>query len=125
MKRVFSAILSFLIIATATCAFLYKKGDGAFSAGMGDPQELADMLNALDPNASWEEWQAIGNAYLGTTGVKGDFDHDGIPDNQQSAKSSGTTSQANSSQGTQQSSETKSTNGAKTNNVEASEEPEE
>ena len=73
------------------------------SGGMGVPQELADQVNSLNAGSgnpgSVETAEALTRQYYGATGVKGDFDHDGIPDNQQSStnSSSSTTTQSSSS----------------------------
>ena len=103
----------------------------SYSAGMGyETSEEAIAANqafwaAGGGAAGMAAVQAVTNAYEGTTGVKGDFDHDGIPDNQQSAsqpaaqpaQTTETTQKADTSQKTETTQKTEAT--------ETPEEPEE
>ena len=107
MKKNLSAYLFFLGL------ILILWGSGRDSWQLGDVPEAADAFNstwdaAIAAGKSCEEadmeaWAAR-NAILGVTGVKGDFDGDGIPDNQQSksATSPSTSSPSKSTKSSEQ-----------------------
>ncbi len=94
-KKIFG-IITFFMIALIGTAYSISSTEAWSDAGMGYSHELAEQINSAIAGAgSGAEqvaiMQQITNQYYGATGVKGDFDHDGIPDNQQSSAPAATT----------------------------------
>jgi len=107
MKKFRFLIIVAMVITIPAFAALAVSAYESFSAGMGyetDEEAIAAsqaFWAAGGGEAGMAAVQEVINAYEGTTGVKGDFDHDGIPDNQQTAKSTTQTTTQSASQPTQ------------------------
>lgn len=96
-KHILVASLAFTLTIGCIIKLLPVMQVEAHCGSMGDPDSVANAANAawdaaIASGASCAEASAIADAAaaaaLGATGVKGDFDGDGIPDNQQSKSTS-------------------------------------